>query len=165
MHMKSIWASLSNLVRRTVAGRLAWVGLSFALMRLTLGVIFLWTGLSKIQQPYEFLSAVYGYELVPAAFGVWIARALPWAEVVMGVCFLSAIWVGGAWCISTFLLSVFAIARYSAVLRGLAIPCGCGRSTEYVTWSDVMVSGILVFISAAGLSAFLLRLRGDRRVA
>jgi uncharacterized membrane protein YphA (DoxX/SURF4 family) len=165
MLMKPIWPSLSNVVRRTVAGRIAWVGLSFTLMRLTLGVIFLWTGLSKMQQPYDFLSAIYGYELVPAAVGVWIARALPWTEVVVGVCFLSGVWVGGAWCISTCLLGVFAIARYSAVLRGLAIPCGCGRSTEYVTWSDVMVSGILVFISAAGLSAFLLRLRGDHRLA
>ena len=33
-------------------------------VRLGLGCLFLWSGLPKIRQPYDFLASVYNYELV-----------------------------------------------------------------------------------------------------
>ncbi len=95
------------------------------LLRLALGGLFIWTGLAKLQQPYEFLGALYNYELVGPQTGLLIARALPWLEVVIGVSL-----VGGAWCrggaiLAIALFSVFTVAQAMAAGEGLKIPCGC----------------------------------------
>jgi Methylamine utilisation protein MauE len=123
---------------------------AYAVLRLAVGSILLWTGLSKLQQPYEFLSAVYGYELIGPATGLWLVRLLPWMEITLGACLLGAFCIHGAWLISALLLTAFGAARVSAVVRGLPIPCGCSLGAELVTWTDVGVSAALVLAAFAG---------------
>ena len=65
-------------------------------MRLLLGGLFLCSALPKIRQPYDFLSSVYGYELVGPKLGLLVAVALPWMELLVGICRLGGIFVNGA---------------------------------------------------------------------
>jgi hypothetical protein len=47
--------------------------------------VFLSTSVAKFDHPYDFLGAVYGYELVGPQVGLRIARILPWLAPVLGV--------------------------------------------------------------------------------
>jgi hypothetical protein len=42
-----------------------------------LGFMLLWSSLPKIRQPYDFLGSVYGYELVGAKLGIFVAMTIP----------------------------------------------------------------------------------------
>jgi hypothetical protein len=46
-------------------------------IRFGLGFMLLWSSLPKIRQPYDFLGSVYGYELVGAKLGIFVAMTIP----------------------------------------------------------------------------------------
>jgi uncharacterized membrane protein YphA (DoxX/SURF4 family) len=130
------------------------------LFRLAVGGLFIWTGLAKLQQPYDFLGAVYNYELVGPQTGFWIAVFLPWLEVGVGVSLVLGFWQQGGAFLAVVLLAVFTLAEASAVGQGLKIPCGCaiGNAPEYTSYWKVAESGLmlmaasLVFVSSLTVS-------------
>src|SRR5438128_319167 len=93
------------------------------LARVGLGILFIWAALQKLQQPYDFLSTVYSYDLVGPRLGLSIAFVLPWLELVLGISLVTAVLQRGALLLSTLLLAVFTCARFSAASRDLLIPC------------------------------------------
>src|SRR5439155_23085067 len=93
------------------------------LLRLAVGAVFIWTGLAKLQQPYEFLGAVYNYELVDPQTGLWFAAILPWLEVGVGASLVLGIWSQGGALLAVFLFGLFTVAQASAAGQGLKIPC------------------------------------------
>jgi len=118
------------------------------LSRMTLGIVFLWTGLSKLQSPYDFLSSIYMYELVNPYIGVLLARSLPWLETVLGLSLILGVFRRGSLLLATSLLFVFLAAQTSAFLRDLKIPCGCvTNETRIISRSDVIREGTLFVIS------------------
>ncbi len=126
------------------------------LLRLLLGGVFLWNSLSKLQQPYDFLSAVYNYELVGPQLGLWVANMVPWLELATGICLLLGIWERGAWIISIALLTVFTAALYSVASRGLLIPCGCSQTpVEVVSYRSVLNTGLLLVAAMSGFACSL----------
>ena len=58
-------------------------------LRLFLGLLLLYSGMAKIRQPFEFLTAVYAYDLVGPTIGLLLAAGLPWLEIVVGGCLVS----------------------------------------------------------------------------
>lgn len=110
-----------------------------------LGAIFLWTAVTKLQHPYDFLISVYNYRLVGASTGLWMATALPWLELLVGVSLMSGVLERGGLLVAVGLLGVFAYARFSAVSRALPIPCGCTtRVVEPMTWTGVYVTILML---------------------
>lgn len=123
------------------------------LFRLFLGGIFLWNSISKLQQPYDFLSAVYNYELVGPHLGLWVATVVPWLELATGICLVLGIWERGAWMLAIVLLCVFTVALYSVANRGLLIPCGCSRTPiETVSYRSVLNTGLLLLAATLGFT-------------
>jgi hypothetical protein len=118
--------------------------------------------LSKLQQPYDFLASVYGYGLVGRTPGLWIARGLPWLELVVGICLMAGVLDRGGMAIGSLLLAVFTIAKLYAVSRGVKIPCGCflRDASSSITPSDVFLTGLLC---ALALAALAVACRADRR--
>src|SRR5438132_13166595 len=110
-------------LRRLNWGRLSQKGA--ILLRLALGGLFMWTGLTKVEQPYDFLGAVYNYELVGPRMGLWIATLVPWLEVVVGLSLVSGVCQRGGALLALLLLGVFTVAKTFAVAGGLKIACGC----------------------------------------
>lgn len=132
-------------LNRKQLGRSATIGL-----RLALGAILLWAGLSKLQQPYEFLEAVYNYELLGPTSGLWIARLLPWLEVCVGGSLVFGVWELGGSMAAVCLFSVFTVAQASAAAQGLKIPCGCAIGTEPEFTSGWKVVESALMLAAAG---------------
>ena len=120
--------------------------------RLVIGATFVLAGCVKLFWPYDFLHAVYAYELFSRQLGLLLAVALPWMELILGVCLLSKIGtrVAAAWC--GFLLSAFVIVQMKALSAGLEIDCGCGPTSTPVSGVTVLRTSLLTIV--AGL-AFL----------
>src|SRR5437870_431485 len=112
------------MLQETAKIGLAW-RILVTLLRLGLGGLFIWTGLAKLQQPYDFLGAVYNYELVGPRTGLWIASILPWIEVGVGLSLVLGVWQQGGALLAVVLFGMFTAAQASAAGEGLKIPCGC----------------------------------------
>lgn len=121
-------------------------------IRMLLGALFVWSGLAKLRQPYEFLSAVYAYQLVSPLVGVVIAAILPWLELLLGGCLLAGMIPEGSLLTAAGVCSVFTFAVTVDWYRGLAISCGCfGASAETISGYSVARSWALLLVSLTGL--------------
>lgn len=134
------------------------------LVRIGLGCMFLWSSLPKIRQPYDFLSDVYSYELVGPKLGMLVAMTLPWMELLVGICLVGGIFVGGALLASVGLGATFTFVIASALYRGLEISCGCfsssaGDQISYLTLVRAIV--ILLLSLGAWLAVVLLGPRAE----
>jgi uncharacterized membrane protein YphA (DoxX/SURF4 family) len=134
-------------------------------MRLVLGCMFLYSGLPKIRQPYDFLSSVYNYELVGPKLGLLVVMVLPWAELLVGICLVGGIFVSGALLVSIAMGAIFSFAVASALHRGLNISCGCfsASSAEQIGYMTLIRALVIMLISAAAyLSIVLLQPRKEK---
>lgn len=131
------------------------------MVRVALGAIFVASGLTKIQQPYDFLADVYSYELVGPGLGYLVALGLPWLEFTLGLGLIGGIFPAGGLLLSTLLLLVFTVVKASAVHRQLQIGCGCQVTAvgDVVGVGDILVTASMFAVSAASYLAVLTRLR------
>jgi len=118
-------------------------------VRLGLGCLFLWSSLPKIRQPYDFLSGVYNYELVGPKLGMLTAIALPWLELLVGLCLVGGIFVSGALLASVGMAVMFTFALASALYRGLEISCGCfsASDTGIISYSTLIRACLILLFS------------------
>jgi putative oxidoreductase len=130
-------------------------------LRFGLGIVLLYGGVSKIRHPYDFLSAVYAYQILAPTTGLILASLLPWLEVITGGCLICGVMLPGASLISTALGVLLTIATASALARGLEINCGCFGPATSSTISPAIVSRSAGFLIASA-SLFLL-LKAARR--
>jgi len=128
-------------------------------LRLGIGGVFLVSALDKLQQPYDFLWALYDYEIAGPAFGLAIASVLPWLELLLGVSLIAGTLERGAWTLSVVVLTAFTCAKASVLARGLKIPCGCVRTPRsgVIDVSDLVITAILLAAAVAGLVFSLVR--------
>lgn len=117
-------------------------------VRLALGCLFIYGSLPKIRQPYDFLSSVYSYELVGPKLGMLIAMILPWLELLVGICLVGGIFIGGALLVSAGMAAMFTFVLSSAIYRGLEISCGCfGAGTDLIGYSTVIRAVMILSFS------------------
>lgn len=130
--------------------------------RIALGCMFLWSSLPKIRQPYDFLSAVYSYELVGPKLGMLVAMTLPWLELLAGICLIGGVFVSGALLVSAGLGAMFAFVVGSALYRGLDISCGCFSSSagDQISYMTLIRAIGILFLS--GLSYLAVLFLGPR---
>jgi uncharacterized membrane protein YphA (DoxX/SURF4 family) len=93
--------------------------------RFLLGGVFVWASWDKIADPMAFAQAIANYQIVPPALGNPAALALPWIELVCGVCLILNRWTRGSALIVALLLVVFMGALGYNIHRGVDIGCGC----------------------------------------
>jgi uncharacterized membrane protein YphA (DoxX/SURF4 family) len=120
-------------------------------IRFGLGIVLLYTGISKIRHPYDFLSAVYSYRLVGPSIGLIIAAVFPWLEVVSGGCLICGVMLSGASFMSLCLGIVITMATTSALLRGLKITCGCFGGAGSTIDSGVVLRSSALLVAAIAL--------------
>lgn len=101
---------------------LRWVGL---LARLVVGGVWLWAGLLKISDPEASITAVRGYQLLPASAAEVVGRALPTVEVALGAVLLLGLLHRFSGALSALLQLAFIAGIASVWARGIAINCGC----------------------------------------
>ncbi|MBF0230855.1 MAG: DoxX family membrane protein [Desulfamplus sp.] len=97
----------------------------FNVLRIFMGVIFIYASYDKILNPEAFAKAVYNYQIMPDFTINIIALWLPYLELLIGLCLITGIWLPGATTISTSLMTIFISLMLFNLSRGLNINCGC----------------------------------------
>lgn len=105
---------------------------------------FLYAGALKILQPRAFQESILDYQVVGVATAALLAWWLPWFEVLCAVC----LWWprfrrAGLAGITAMVIGFLAILT-SAVVRGLAISCGCFGASGYDLWVAIAVDSALL---------------------
>jgi uncharacterized membrane protein YphA (DoxX/SURF4 family) len=108
------------------------------LLRLYMGSIFIYAGLSKVHYPGEFAENLAAYQMLPYWAVNFAALILPWVEIICGLFLIiglksrvSASIIGG-------LLIVFTFGIFINLLKGTPISCGCFDSIgAEISWKDV----------------------------
>jgi len=130
------------------------VTLLVLILRVAVGVLFVWAGSAKIGHADVFAAQIAAFGLVPQAAIAPMALLLPFAEVLLGAYLLLGLYTRVAALIAVVQLAIFATAIGSAVARGLSLSCGCfGPGDKTVTsWPEVVRD--LVFAAIAAFVAW-----------
>ncbi len=99
--------------------------LTYHVCRLLLAGVFIYAGFLKGSDPVAFAGQVAAYEILPYAFNYLVAAILPFIELLCGVLLLLNQRVRPALLVLFAMNSVFMLALFSLILRGLDIDCGC----------------------------------------
>jgi len=106
-------------------------------LRLFLGVLFVYSASGKVLHPEKFAIAVRAYDLLPVSLSNLFALALAWAEFITGILLIVGIHTRKAAGAILLLVVMFIIAIATTIVRGLVIDCGCfsnegGSQTGYL---------------------------------
>lgn len=94
-------------------------------VRIVLGIVFLFSCAAKIADPSAFAAIVSNYQLLPPAL-VWATAVIfPWIEAVCGLALIFGRFEKGAALLVSMMMVVFiGIILYNGY-RGVNIACGC----------------------------------------
>lgn len=130
--------------------------------RYGIGFIFFLSALSKLGNPDRFKDAVESYDLLSSDFNTVIALGLPWIELVLSLCLLSGIFIGGSFLLSITLLVAFAGAQASVLSRGMSIGCGCfdlsnpsGSDSDLVGTRSMVRTAVLGLLAIVGYVTYI----------
>jgi len=121
----------------------------YHLLRVGLGLVFIWASWGKIADPEAFARVVQNYQILPLPLVNPTAVILPWVEAVCGVCLISGVLGRGSLLLFNGLMAVFTLALAWNAWRGIDTECGCfsvamqagkGRYLEYI-FRDLAILG------------------------
>lgn len=106
----------------------------FLILRVGLGIFFVWSGLIKVADLDAFTEAVFNYQILFPPYDGYAAYFVAWLEVIAGLATVIGRWGarGGLLAIAG-MLAAFNIALGIAASKGLNINCGCFGSSEEAT--------------------------------
>ena len=109
------------------------------IMRLVLGVVFIYASYDKILDPSKFARDISNYHFVPFGLENTVPIILPWLELFIGIGIVLGIYIDGNTLLSAFLLLLFNFLIFQAMVRGFNIECGCGlKEGELVGWRKLI---------------------------
>jgi putative oxidoreductase len=112
--------------------------------RLLLGVIFVYTGISKIIDPSSLESIINSYKMIPPSISSIIAIVLPWIELIGGLFLISGILVKQTALLLSSLLVAFIVVIAINLFRGTFTQCGCFGSAK--NSANPLLTGIIAII-------------------
>lgn len=96
-----------------------------AITRLYLALVFIFSGIDKINDLAGFAQSIENYRILPIYLVNIFAIVIPWIEVVAGGLLLIGLYIRENSLIIGTLTGIFTIAVLIAMLKGLDIDCGC----------------------------------------
>jgi uncharacterized membrane protein YphA (DoxX/SURF4 family) len=147
----------------------SWPRALLFLGRVALGLIFLYAAYAKLyfngswhlgDYNFFFGMAINSYNLLPLWAVEWMARVLPWVELLLGAFLIIGVGLRWAGSIASALLLVFIVAMTRAYILGLEIVCGCfGNNEKLGPGTLIRDSSMLVLALAVTIGAFLIKRR------
>jgi uncharacterized membrane protein YphA (DoxX/SURF4 family) len=96
------------------------------LLRLLLGLVFIYASLGKIADPPAFARIVYQWQTLGPVPSNLLAVTLPWIELLAGLLLVAGVWKRDAAAVVAVLLVVFLGAAIGVLARGVDVDnCGC----------------------------------------
>jgi putative oxidoreductase len=95
-------------------------------LRVLVGVFFIYASLDKIWNPAAFAKIVYQWQVVGPVPANLVAVTLPWVELLAGALLLAGAWRRESALVVALMLVVFLVAAASVMARGIDVEnCGC----------------------------------------
>jgi uncharacterized membrane protein YphA (DoxX/SURF4 family) len=117
--------------------------------RLALAAVFLWAAYTKLRDPWMiFAMEIDAMHVVPGASVEWIARTMPWFELLIGVLLVIGVQTRYVASAATGLLGIFFALLLVLYLRGFQGDCGCFGPGEQLGPKTLARDGSLVALSA-----------------
>ena len=111
-------------------------------VRLVLGITFIYASFYKIIDPGSFAKSIWYYHLAPGAMINLLAIILPWVELVCGLLLIVGVAYRGSLILTGLMITVFIAAIGSAIARGIDLDCGCfkaAQSSSSSTWNSLLI--------------------------
>ena len=134
-------------------------------LRLLLGLVFLYAAYTKLRQPWMlFAMSIDAYQILPAWAAMFLGRWLPWLELLIGVFLIAGILLRYAAATATVLLVVFFALMTRAYIKGMAIDCGCFGLGEAIS-ARTLARDALLLASSLALTILSRRRRRSESIA
>lgn len=147
--------------------------------RLGLGGVLLYAGFIKLwnvswgeaglvvqRLPWiTFAPSVQAYELLPTDGVVFVAKWLPWLELVLGAWLIAGIGLRWAGAMASALLGTFFVVMVRAYALGMDINCGCFGDDDPLSAATLVRDGALLAVALALTAGAFLQTRGKREPA
>ncbi len=135
--------------------------LFMTIIRMILGVIFIYASIDKILFPARFAEIIYHYKVLPIEMLNIIAILIPWLEAGLGLLLIFDIWTDMASLILGVLSFVFILLIASAMMRGLNIQCGCFSidNKEAVVGIQRIIEDLIITVGCFILFLYYSRLK------
>jgi uncharacterized membrane protein YphA (DoxX/SURF4 family) len=118
---------MCNAIKADVKNILSQVG-PYRIVRISLAVMFIYAGVTKLFDPKSFARVISAYDIVPEILLPVFAIGLPVIETVAGIGLLLD--TRGALAVISSLMAMFIIVLGYGVLQNLNIDCGCFGAEE-----------------------------------
>jgi uncharacterized membrane protein YphA (DoxX/SURF4 family) len=139
------------------------LGYTTLVLRLALGAVFLYAAWPKITQSWVlFAMDIDAYQVLPHWAVVFVARTLPWAELLLGFWLISGKWLRLSALGASLLLGSFFVLVVRAYLKGMQINCGCFGSGDVISPRTLLRDGTLL---AAAVILAVAAFRDSRRTS
>ena len=108
-------------------------------LRLYIGIIFIYASMHKIHYPAEFAEAMAAYQILPHWAVNFVAVVMPWFELLCGLFLVIGLKTKTVAFAVGSLLMVFVIGIILNIARGAPISCGCFDTIgKPMSWWDVL---------------------------
>jgi uncharacterized membrane protein YphA (DoxX/SURF4 family) len=122
--------------------------LVFIAGRLALAAVFLWAAYTKLRDPWMiFAMEIDAMKIVSGSMVEFVARTMPWFELVLGVLLVIGIQTRYVASVATALLTVFFATLLVLYLRGFQGDCGCFGPGEQLGPKTLARDGVLILLS------------------
>ena len=121
--------------------------LGLVILRIGLGLVFIYASLDKVIHPDQLAEIMQDYEILPNAVVNLASLWLAWLEVVLGVCLIAGVWVRAAALMVTGLTIIFIGGLSIAFTRGVGLHCGCFSTDAGEvprTWISLWQEGLIL---------------------
>ncbi|HWC97117.1 MAG TPA: MauE/DoxX family redox-associated membrane protein [Candidatus Sulfopaludibacter sp.] len=121
-------------------------------LRVLVGLVFVYAAYVKLKDPWAlFAMSIDSYGILPLRWVEFVARALPWFEMVLGVVLISGYFQRLSTGVGTLLVLSFITAMLWAKLHGKQIDCGCFGPGEAIgplsILRDASIGAALLFVT------------------
>jgi uncharacterized membrane protein YphA (DoxX/SURF4 family) len=126
--------------------------LAYQLLRLGLGILFVYAGVIKLLDPKAFARAIAQFGLLPEPLLPLVAVGLPALELLAGAGLIFE--VRGCLTAISVLLGVFLLVLGYAILMGMDVDCGCftvdelnaRTSVKHAFFRDLSMAAAAIFL-------------------
>ena len=120
-------------------------GTAVLALRVALGAVFVYAAWAKLRQPWElFAMSIDAYKVLPYWAVLVVARALPWAEMLIGLALMAGRWLRLSAAAASLLLLVFFALMVRAYAKGMQIDCGCFGGGDTISVRTLVRDGTLL---------------------
>jgi uncharacterized membrane protein YphA (DoxX/SURF4 family) len=117
-------------------------------LRLLLGVVFVWASIHKVQHPELLAATSRSYEIIPVSLSNLFAIFLAWSELFAGVFLIVGVFTRQSALVVALLLAMFIIAITATLVRGMVIDCGCFDEEGHPVDVIVLARNLLLLLVA-----------------